>query len=102
MFAAPALLIGLGLGILLKRWSVVAVLAAVGLVVSIVGWQASWFADEETPALGGAILFWLLIWVPVAVGAGIGVHLRRSRSRRNDQQRSTLPVVWPPSDRGDR
>ena len=50
-----------------------------GVVISIVGWQAAWFADHETPALGGAIVFELLIGAPIAIGAGLGVYLIRSR-----------------------
>ncbi len=41
MFVAPALLIGLGLGIWRKSWRLVVALVAVGLVFSTVGWLAA-------------------------------------------------------------
>lgn len=97
MFSAAALLIGLGLGIWLKSWHLVVVLVVVGLLLSIVGWQADWFSDEDTPALGGALLFELFICAPLAVGAGLGVYLLRSSARRKGDGGSTLPIE-PPSD----
>lgn len=99
LFAAPALLIGLGLGVWLNSWRVVVALVVVGLVVSMVGWRAAWFADEDTPALGGALVFELIICAPIAIGAGVGVYLIRSRVRRRRDDESTLPVICPPPDR---
>ncbi len=81
VFAAPALFVGLLIGILFRRWWVVIAIVGAGLVVSIAGWQAAWFADQETPALGGAIVFELLVGAPIARGAGLGVYLIRSRGR---------------------
>jgi hypothetical protein len=81
VLAAPALFVGLLIGILFRRWWVVIAIVSVGVVVSIAGWQAAWFADQETPALGGAIVFELLIGAPIAIGAGLGVYLICSRGR---------------------
>ena len=89
-------MIGLGLGIWLKSWRLVVALVLVGLVVSIVGWQEAWFADEDTPALGGALVFGLIICAPIAMGAALGVCLMRSSVRRSGDDGSTLPVVEPP------
>jgi hypothetical protein len=101
-FAAPALVIGLLLGIAVKRWWIVVVLAVVGVVLSTIGWQAAWFADEDTPAFGGALLFVLSICAPIAAGAGLGVYLVRSRARSRDVEGSSLPIVGPGSDVCDR
>ena len=73
--------VGLLIGILFRRWWVVIAIVSAGAVVSIAGWQAAWFADQETPALGGAIVFELLIGAPIAIGAGLGVYLIRARGR---------------------
>ena len=97
-FAGPALLIGLGLGIWLRSWRLVAALVAIGLTVAVVGWRAAWFADEDIPALGGAIVFELILSAPVAIGAALGVYLGRGRQRQRSNG-STLPVSGPPPDR---
>jgi hypothetical protein len=97
VFAAPALFIGLLLGIWLKRWRVVLVLVIVGLIVFAVGWQAAWFADEDTPALGGALLIELFIFAPIALGAAVGVYLMRSRAGTRGVEGSSLPIVGPGS-----
>jgi hypothetical protein len=68
-------------------------LVFVGLAVSIVGWQTGWFADEDTPALGGAILFEMMVGAPIAIGAGLGVYVMRARSRRRRDEYSTLPII---------
>ena len=56
-----------------------------GLAVSIVGWRASWFGDVDTggdfTAGGGAFVFWLIICLPLAVGAALGVFVMRSKAR---------------------
>jgi hypothetical protein len=98
VFAAPALFIGLVLGIWLKRWRVVLGLVIVGLVVFAVGWQAAWFDDEDTPALGGALLVELFIFAPGALGAAVGVYLVRSRRGRREVEGSSLPIVRSGSD----
>jgi hypothetical protein len=93
MFSAVGLVLGLGLGLWLKRWWIVVVLLLIGLAVSTIGWQAAWFADEDTPASGGALLFELVICAPVAVGAAMGVYAMRSRGRKRHDDGSTLPVI---------
>lgn len=102
-FSAAALLIGLGLGLWLKSWRLVAVLVAIGLAVSMVGWAGGWFTDVDTggdfTAFGGALVFWLFLCLPIAVGAALGVAVPRSSRRRQQDQASTLPVVPPPDHR---
>lgn len=96
---APAILVGLGLGLWLKTWRVVIILLVVGLVVSIIGWAAGWFADEDTPALGGALIFEVIVCLPVAIGAWAGVYVARSRARARPEDGSSLPIIGPPPDR---
>lgn len=98
VFAAPALFIGLVLGIWPKRWPVVLGLVIVGLVVFTVGWQAAWFDDEDTQALGAALLVELFILAPVALGAAVGVYLLRSRPGRRGVEGSSLPIAGSGSD----
>lgn len=103
VLVAGPLLIGLALGIWLKRWRVVVVLFLAGLAVSLVGAQADWFGDTpdgDFTADGGAIVFWLFYCAPVAVGAALGIYLTWSRARQHTVSSSTLPVVPPPSASG--
>ena len=98
-------LVGLGLGAWFKRWRVVGILILIGVAVSVAGWRADWFADVNTggdfTAGGGALVFWLIICLPLAVGAALGVVLMRSEARARPEHSSTLPVVPPPgSERG--
>ena len=93
ILAAPLLFVGLLAGYVLRRWSVVAAIAVVGLAASFVGWQEAWFATEDTPALGGAIILALVISLPVAVGAAAGVYLGRARSTPRSADASSLPVL---------
>lgn len=103
MYSAAALFIGLGLGIWLKSWRLVAALVLVGLAVSIVGWRANWFGDVDTggdfTAGGGAFVFWLFTCLPLAVGAALGGYVARSSGRRRRDEDSTLPVIAPPDHR---
>lgn len=96
LFAVPLLLIGLCVGLLVRRWSVVIAVIAIGFMISVLGWQAAWFADEDTPALGGAIIFALIFLAPVALGIAIGTHAQ-SRSRSRAEDGSSLPIVHPDS-----
>src|SRR5437588_9561637 len=100
MYSAAALLIGLGLGIRLKNWRLVAALILVGLAVSIVGWAANWFGDVDTggdfTAGGGAFVFWLFACLPLAVGAALGVCVARSSGRRRRDEDSRSLVIAPP------
>lgn len=102
-FSAAALLIGLGLGLWLKSWRLVAALVVAGLAVSTIGWLAGWFADVNSggdfTAFGGALVFWLLVCLPLAVGAVLGVCVVRSSRRRPPDHASTLPIVPPPNHR---
>ena len=95
--------VGLGLGIWLKRWRVVVALVLLGVAASIVGWKADWFGDVDTggdfTAGGGALVFWLTICAPFAVGAALGVFMME-RVRRQRDDSSTLPVVPPPPGSG--
>jgi hypothetical protein len=102
LVAAPCLFVGLLAGYVVRRWSVVAAVAVVGLAASVIGWQASWFATEDTPALGGAIVFALVIWLPLTFGAAAGVYFGRSRSTRRSADVSSLPVVPLRSRKSDR
>jgi len=103
LYVAAPIVVGLGLGIWLKRWRVVVVLVLLGLAVSIIGWRADWFGDTASggdfTAGGGALVFWLIICAPLAIGAALGVWMMR-RVRRAGDDSSTLPVVPPPSSSG--
>ena len=103
MYSVAALLIGLGLGIWVKRWRLVLALLFIGLFVSIAGWQSNWFGDVASggdfTAGGGALVFWLFVCLPPAVGAALGVYVARSSGRRRRSEGSTLPVIAPPGHR---
>jgi hypothetical protein len=76
---APLLFIGLVVGLLLRRWTVVVVVTVACLLVSAIGVPLGWFGDEDMPSLGGAIILAMFFWGPFVVGLGIGVTLRRRR-----------------------
>ena len=81
LIGAPLLLIGLLIGLAVRRWSLVAVVAVLGVVSTVVAWPSSWFNDSDTPASGGALIFALVAWGPLLVGVAIGVHVARERVR---------------------
>jgi lipopolysaccharide export LptBFGC system permease protein LptF len=76
--ATPLLVVGLVVGLWIRRWSVVAVVTLFGLSVSLSGWLMGWAGDQDTSAAGGAILL-AALWAPLALGAALGVYLGRAR-----------------------
>jgi hypothetical protein len=83
-FLAPPT-VGFVLGLAVKRWSVAIACAILSLAISLSGWVFGWFADSDTAALGGAILFALYLGAPFAGSACLGVALSRSRASRGRQ-----------------
>jgi hypothetical protein len=89
MIASPLLVVGLVAGLWVRRWTLVVAVALIGLAISLSGWLTGWAGDQETPAAGGAILLAADLWIPLALGAALGVYLRRARQGRGQPQTSS-------------
>jgi hypothetical protein len=82
--APPVFSFAFGLGA--KRWSVACTCTVVALAVSLSGWILGWAGDSDTPALGGAITFAVIVGMPFSGAAWLGVWAARSGTmwRRGD------------------
>jgi hypothetical protein len=91
IFVAPPV-IGFLLGVLVKRWSVALACSLAAIVASLSGWVFGWAGDSETPALGGAIIFAMLLGVPFVGGACLGVWVARSSAGRRGHADTLVEV----------
>lgn len=98
IFVAPAV-IGFLLGVLVKRWSVALACALVAIAASLSGWVLGWAGDSDTPALGGAIIFAMLIGTPFVGGACLGVWVARSSAGWGGRTRVEVRLNTPPKQR---
>src|SRR4051794_30036344 len=79
--AAPLLVMGLAAGYWIRRWILVVAVILIGLTTSLSGWLTGWAASPDTPAAGGAIILAIYLWLPLALGTSVGVHLGRAKER---------------------
>jgi uncharacterized protein YneF (UPF0154 family) len=80
--AGPLLAVGLVAGYWIRRWTLVAAVTVLGLATSLSGWLTGWAASPDTPAAGGALLLAVFFWIPLLLGAALGVYLGRATHRR--------------------
>ena len=75
------LVVGLASGLRIRRWRYVAAVILVGLTTSLTGWLTGWAGSPDMPAAGGAIILAAVVWLPLVLGAALGVGLGRARRR---------------------
>jgi hypothetical protein len=82
MFLLVGPLVGFALGLLVRRWSVVAAAVVVIVVLSALGVPLGWFDSEDMEPLGGLIITAVFFEIPFLLCLGVGVWVRRSRAMR--------------------
>ena len=71
-----------GVGFALRRWTALGVAAIACIGLSALGAALGWFADEDTPSLGGAIVWTLVFEFPPLFGLGLGTWTARELANR--------------------
>ncbi len=72
--------IGFATGYAAKAWSLVVVVAVLCLAADLASIPLDWFGDQDTPALGGAIIFAVVAELPGLGFLTLGVWAGRSRA----------------------
>jgi hypothetical protein len=74
--------IGFLVGLVVRRWKVVLAITLAGLVGLAVGIPFGWWADEEVPATGGAMILASVLLTPFFIAMGVGCVLGQALTKR--------------------
>ena len=72
--------IGFAIGYVVKAWSLIVLVAVLCLGADLASIPLDWFGDQDTPALGGAIIFAVTAELPGLGFLALGVWAGRSRA----------------------
>jgi hypothetical protein len=92
MASLLVLIAGMVAGALVRRWSFVAGVTLIAVTISLIGWLTGLTVSQDSSAAMGAILWAAAVWIPLALGASLGVYIglghQRGRQRKSAAGRS--------------